>query len=156
MVVKTDLVFTMQQGKPLGNMETNVRRLSDGPFKSYPWSNIDARKASPPQSPTDHLFIGTDRFQYFTAIWNPETRQLDTVQSFVDVSEKHMRDSQSLDRCLVDPTGQYMVMELFEGVLNLVKVIKPRKGNTAYLDDPEQVRISELFVRSSTFLIHGV
>jgi DNA damage-binding protein 1 len=109
-------------------------------------------KLHPHNSPTDHLFIGTDRFQYFTAVWNQETRQLDTVQSFVDVSEKHMRDSQSLDRCLVDPTGQYMVMELFEGVLNLVKVIKPRKGGTAYLDDPEQVRISELFVRSSTFL----
>lgn len=109
-------------------------------------------KLHPHNSPTDHLFIGTDRFQYFTAAWNLETRQLDTVQSFVDVSEKHMRDSQSLDRCLVDPTGQYMVMELFEGVLNLVKVIKPRKGSTAYLDDPEQVRISELFVRSSTFL----
>jgi DNA damage-binding protein 1 len=103
-------------------------------------------------SPTDHLFIGTERFQYFTAVWNPQTWQLDTVQAFVDVSEKHMRDSQSLDRCLVDPTGQYMVMELFEGVLNLVKVIKPRKGGTSYLDDPKQVRISELFVRSSTFL----
>ncbi len=109
-------------------------------------------KLHPHNSPTDHLFIGTDRFQYFTATWNLQTRQLDTVQSFVDVSEKHMRDSQSLDRCLVDPTGQYMVMELFEGVLNLVKVIKPRKGGTGYLDDPEQVRISELFVRSSTFL----
>lgn len=63
-----------------------------------------------------------------------------------------MGGSQSLDRCLVDPTGQYMVMELFEGVLNLVKVVKPRKGGTAYLDGPEQVRLSELFVRSSTFL----
>jgi len=109
-------------------------------------------KLHPHNATTDHLFIGTDRFQYFTATWNGETRQLDTVQSFVDVSEKHMRDSQSLDRCLVDPTGQYMVMELFEGVLNLVKVIKPRKGGTSYLDDPEQIRISELFVRSSTFL----
>lgn len=109
-------------------------------------------KLHPASSPTDHLFIGTDRFQYFTAVWNEQTRQLDTVQSFVDVSEKHMRDSQSLDRCLVDPTGQYMIMELFEGVLNLVKVIKPRKGTTNYLGDPEQVRISEIFVRSTTFL----
>jgi DNA damage-binding protein 1 len=110
------------------------------------------QKLRPAQSRTDHLFIGTSRFQYFTAVWNPERQQVETVQSFVDVSEKHMRDSQSLDRCLVDPTGQYLVMELFEGVLNLVKLIKPRKGTGRYLDRPEQVRITELFVRSSTFL----
>ena len=109
-------------------------------------------KIRPVGATTDHLFIGTIRFQYFTVVWNPQTRQLDTVQSFVDASEKHMRDSQSRDRCLVDPTGQYMVMELFEGVLNLVKIIKPKKGSSDYLDKPEQVRITELRVRSSTFL----
>jgi DNA damage-binding protein 1 len=96
--------------------------------------------------------VGTIRFQYFTVVWNPQTRQLDTVQSFVDAAEKHMRDSQSRDRCLVDPTGHYLVMELFEGVLNLVKIIKPRRGSPDYLDKPEQVRITELRVRASTFL----
>jgi DNA damage-binding protein 1 len=109
-------------------------------------------KIRPAGATTDHLFIGTIRFQYFTVVWNPKTQQLDTVQSFVDAAEKHMRDSQSRDRCLVDPTGHYMVMELFEGVLNLVKIIKPRKGIPDYLDKPEQVRITELRVRSSTFL----
>ena len=101
---------------------------------------------------TDHLFIGTIRFQYFTVVWNPQMRQLDTVHSFIDAAEKHMRDSQSRDRCLVDPTGHHLVMELFEGVLNLIKIIKPRKGHTNYFDKPEQVRITELRVRSSTFL----
>lgn len=101
---------------------------------------------------TDHLFVGTLRFQYFTVVWNPTTRQLDTVQSFVDVAERHMLNSQSRDRCLVDPKGQHLVMELFRGILNLVKVIKPRKGHPDYLDKPEQVRITELNVRASTFL----
>ena len=109
-------------------------------------------KIRPVGATTDHLFIGTIRFQYFTVVWNPDTRQLDTVQSFVDAAEKHMRDSQSRDRCLVDPTGHHLVMELFEGVLNLVKIIKPRKGSSDYLDKPEQVRITELRVRSSAFL----
>ena len=109
-------------------------------------------KIRPAGATTDHLFIGTIRFQYFTVVWNPKTRQLDTVQSFVDAAEKHMRDSQSRDRCLVDPSGHYMVMELFEGILNLVKIIKPKKGTPDYLDKPEQVRITELRVRSSTFL----
>ena len=109
-------------------------------------------KIRPAGAKTDHLFIGTMRFQYFTVVWNPDMRQLDTAQEFVDLSEKHMRDSQSRDRCLVDPTGQYMVMELFEGILNLIKIIKPRKGNLNYLDKPEQVRITELKVRSTAFL----
>ena len=109
-------------------------------------------KIRPLGASTDHLFIGTVRFQYFTVVWNSKSRQLETVQSFVDVAEKHMRDSQSRDRCLIDPTGQYFVMELFEGVINLVKVIKPRKGSRDYLDKPEQIRITELRVRASAFL----
>ena len=109
-------------------------------------------KIRPVGEKSDHLFIGTQRFQYFTVVWNPKTRQLDTVHSSTDLSEKHLRDSQSRDRCLVDPTGQHMVMELFEGILNLVKIIKPRKGSLDYLDAPQQVRISELKVRASTFL----
>ena len=109
-------------------------------------------KIRPFGATTDHLFIGTLRSQYFTVAWNSETRRLDTVQSFVDVTDKHLRDSQSRDRCVVDPTGQYLVMELFEGILNLVKIMKPRKAAGDYLDRPEQVRITELQVRASRFL----
>lgn len=110
------------------------------------------QKIQPAGSKTDHLFIGTVRAQYFTVMWNPKTQKLDTMQSFVDVSQEHMRDSESRDRCLVDPTGRVLVMELYEGVLNLVKIVKPRGGKTDYLDAPEQVRISELKVRASAFL----
>ncbi|KAI9649680.1 hypothetical protein NHQ30_002261 [Ciborinia camelliae] len=110
------------------------------------------QKIQPAGSKTDHLFIGTVRAQYFTVMWNPKTQKLDTMQSFVDISQEHMRDSESRDRCLVDPTGRLLVMELYEGVLNLVKIVKPRGGKTDYLDKPEQVRISEMKVRASAFL----
>jgi DNA damage-binding protein 1 len=110
------------------------------------------QKVRPVNASTDHLFIGTERFQYFTLSWNPTTQHLSTEQSFVDLSEKHMRDSQSLDRCLVDPSGKHLVLELFEGVLSLIKLIKPRKNSPNYLDAPEQVRITELFVRCSAFV----
>ncbi|PQE03739.1 dna damage-binding 1 protein [Rutstroemia sp. NJR-2017a BBW] len=112
------------------------------------------QKISPAGSKTDHLFVGTVRAQYFTVMWNRRTQQLDTMQSFVDVSEKNMRESVSRDRCLVDPAGRILVMELYEGVLNLVKIVKPTRGKTDYLDKPEQVRITEMKVRASTFL-HG-
>jgi DNA damage-binding protein 1 len=63
-----------------------------------------------------------------------------------------MRDSQSRDMCFVDPSGRYLVMELFEGVLNLFKILKGRKGRGEYLSPAEQVRITELKVRATTFL----
>jgi DNA damage-binding protein 1 len=109
-------------------------------------------KIQPIGAKTDHLLIGTIRFQYFTVFWDPETQQLETSQQFFDASEKHMRESQSRDLCMVDPTGQYLVLELFEGILTLIKILKPRKGRGDYLDKPEQVRITELRVRASTFL----
>lgn len=110
------------------------------------------QKVRPASSTTFHIFVGTDRFQYFTLAWNSESSQLDTVQSFVDVSEKHMRQTQAQDRCLVDPTGKYFCLELFEGVLTFIRMLKPRKNLDGYLESPEQIRIAELFVRASTFL----
>ncbi|QSZ34218.1 hypothetical protein DSL72_005808 [Monilinia vaccinii-corymbosi] len=110
------------------------------------------QRIQPAGSKTDHLFVGTVRAQYFTVMWNPTTQTLDTMQSFVDLSPENLRDSESRDRCLVDPTGRLLVMELYEGVLNLVKIVKPRGGKTDYLEKPEQVRISEMKVRASAFL----
>ncbi|TVY78325.1 DNA damage-binding protein [Lachnellula suecica] len=109
----------------------------------------------PQGSYVDHLFIGTIRFQYFTICWNPTTREFDTVQTFVDLTERQMKESYSRDLCNVDPTGRFLTIELFAGVMNLVKIKNPRKGirkATEYLEKPEQVRITELKVRASTFL----
>ncbi|ROW16695.1 hypothetical protein VPNG_01681 [Cytospora leucostoma] len=109
------------------------------------------QKLSPKDTPTDLLFVGTDRFQFFTLAWNSDIKQLDTVQFFDDSGERFMRDSQSQDRCLVDPTGRYMAMHLWEGVLNVLR-LQSRKGKLNHLDWMEQARISELFVKASTFL----
>lgn len=106
----------------------------------------------PAHSRTAHLFVGTERFQYFTLAWNNDTQSLETIQTAVDATEKHMRDSQSLDRCSVDPTGQHIVMELYEAVLSIMRIQRPKKGTQNYLAYPEQVRISEKFILSSTFL----
>ncbi|KAK2624485.1 hypothetical protein QTJ16_006435 [Diplocarpon rosae] len=101
---------------------------------------------------TDQLFVGTSRFQYFTLAYNREIRQFETRQNFVDIAEIHMQDSQSRDLCLVDPTGKYLVLELFEGILNCIRILKPRKGRTEILDKPEQTRITEFKMRAATFL----
>ncbi|KAL5352125.1 hypothetical protein ACLOAV_002070 [Pseudogymnoascus australis] len=108
----------------------------------------------PPTSRTAHLFVGTARAHYFTLAWDASTRRLETVHAFVDASEKHMRDAAGGEVCAVDPTGRQLCLSLFEGVLSFVKVMKPRKIAAAgsYLDEPEQIRVTELFVRATVFL----
>ncbi len=112
-------------------------------------------KLRPTAATTDHLFVGTDRFMYFTLSWNSETKQLRTEKSFVDQADKSARDSQTGDRCHVDPSGQFMTLELYEGVVTVIPITqKTRKdGNSEIgsLGEPLPSRISELFVRSSTF-----
>lgn len=109
------------------------------------------QKLRPKDQATELLFVGTDRSQYFTLAWDEQTKQLKTAQSFDDAAEKYMRDSQSQNRCLVDPTGRYMAMHLWEGVLAVMRLLE-RKGKTNDLEWMDSARISELFVKSSTFL----
>ncbi|KKY25033.1 putative uv-damaged dna binding [Phaeomoniella chlamydospora] len=122
-------------------------------------------KLRPSWSHTDHLFVGTDRYQYFTVSWDPVARQLKTEQSYVDQADKVLRDSREGDRSHIDPTGRFMSLELFEGVLTVLpignqqrKVSTGRRTSTqnsvdtGTLGSPLQARIEELIVRSSAFL----
>ncbi|KAH8205593.1 hypothetical protein TruAng_000299 [Truncatella angustata] len=109
------------------------------------------QKVSPKDAELDLLFVGTDRFHYFTLGWDPETNALETIQSFNDMNEKHMRDSQSQDKCITDPTGRYMVVLLWEGVLNILR-LGSRKNARLDIQWQDQCRINELFIKSATFL----
>ncbi|KAF2754570.1 hypothetical protein EJ05DRAFT_145236 [Pseudovirgaria hyperparasitica] len=115
------------------------------------------QKIRPESSPTDHLFIGTDRYMYFTVSWDPDSRQLKTEKSYVDLADRSARESQTGERCLVDPTLKVMTLEIFEGILTVLPIVqKVRKkglpGELGSLSEPIQYRISEMFVRSSAFL----
>ncbi|KAH8681585.1 mono-functional DNA-alkylating methyl methanesulfonate N-term-domain-containing protein [Xylariales sp. PMI_506] len=109
------------------------------------------QRMRPKDADTDLLFVGTDRFQYFTLGWNAENAALETVDSFFDLNERHMRDSQSQDKCIVDPTGRYMVVLVWEGVLNILRMY-PQKSKRRNMNWMDQIRISELFIKSATFL----
>ena len=114
------------------------------------------QKLRPASSPTDHLFIGTERSSYFIVSWDPTTKQLRTEKAYVDQADKTGRDSQSSDRCLVDPTKRFVALQLFEGIITVIPIIqrsRNRKGvEIGSLSEPVPVRIPELFLRSSTFL----
>ncbi|KAI8949035.1 mono-functional DNA-alkylating methyl methanesulfonate N-term-domain-containing protein [Xylaria longipes] len=109
------------------------------------------QRLQPRDADTDLLFVGTDRFQYFTVGWDSAKGRLDTIEMFYDMNEKHMRDSQSQDKCIVDPAGRFMVVLLWEGVINVLRMhtVKSKRQNLNWMD---QVRISELFIKCASFL----
>jgi len=115
------------------------------------------QKLRPALSSTDHLFVGTDRFMYFTLSWNAATKQLQTEKSFASVADNAARESQTGERCHVDPTGRFMTVEVYEGIMTVIPLVqrgKKRKqeADIAHLGEPQPVRLSEMFVRSSAFL----
>ena len=114
------------------------------------------QRLRPASAQTDHLFVGTDAYMYFTLSWNPKTKQLHTEKSYKDVAEKAARDSQTGERCNVDPTRRLMALELYEGIVNLVPIVSGGKRKSdreiGTLAEPIPVRIPELSVRASAFL----
>ncbi|KAL2015684.1 hypothetical protein VTK56DRAFT_5019 [Thermocarpiscus australiensis] len=109
------------------------------------------QKLRPRDAKTDLLFVGTDRFDYFTMAWDSQSSRLETITHLDDPSERYMRDSQSQDRCLVDPSGRYLAMHLWEGVLTILR-LGDRKNKAMFLEWMDQVRLCELFIKASTFL----
>jgi DNA damage-binding protein 1 len=116
-------------------------------------------KFRPATSQKDHLFVGTDKYHYFTLSWNTETKDLVTEKSYVDVAEKAARDNQTGDRVHIDPSNRFMTLECYEGVVNVLPIAHAGKGKRKAADneigqigDPVPVRVPELFVRSTCFL----
>jgi len=93
---------------------------------------------------------------YFTVSWDPDARQLRTEQSYQDQADKTSRDSQTEDRCLIDPTRRFMSLFLFDGIVTIIPISQKGKkkgsGETGTLGDLVPARISDLFVRSAAFL----
>lgn len=113
----------------------------------------------PASAQADHLFIGTDRHLCFTISWDQQTRTFRTESKYVDLTEGGARDTQTGEKCLVDPSGRFLVLEYFEGIINVFPIIhrakgKRKAGDSSNLGESVPARIPELFVRSMSFL-HG-
>lgn len=94
---------------------------------------------------------------YFTLSWDAEKKQLKTEKSFASVADNAARESQTGERCHVDPSGRFMTVEVYEGIITVIPLVqrgKKRKqeADIAHLGEPQPVRLSEMFVRSSAFL----
>lgn len=126
-----------------------------------------AQLPAPANSPTDHLFVGTDQYTYFTVSWDSEQGQVRTERNYVDISDPSSRESQTAGRCLIDPSGRFMTLEIYEGVIAVIPIVQlptkkksrsiavasgPDAPGVGELGEPTLTRVDELFVRSSAFL----
>ncbi|KAF2863779.1 hypothetical protein K470DRAFT_254672 [Piedraia hortae CBS 480.64] len=116
----------------------------------------------PSSSTNDHLFVVTDQYNYFTLSWDSEHHTLKTSREYVCFAEKAARDGQFGDRVRVDPTGRFMAIECYEGIVNVLPLTRaPKKGKQrvggeeVVVEVQEQipVRIPELGVRDSCFVV---
>ncbi|KAB8627263.1 hypothetical protein FH972_026096 [Carpinus fangiana] len=110
----------------------------------------------PQSSSTDHLFVGTDQYMYFTLSWNPQTKSLRTEHKYVDTADKSARDAQTAQRCNVDPSGAFMTLEIFEGIVTIIPLNQKQPKKEAdlavgALTEPIPIRVQEMYVRASTF-----
>ncbi|KAL4806754.1 mono-functional DNA-alkylating methyl methanesulfonate N-term-domain-containing protein [Aspergillus unguis] len=122
---------------------------------------------APANSPTDHLFVGTDRYSYFTLSWDSAQKQVKTEKEYVDISDPSSREAQSGSRCMIDPSGRFMTLEIYDGMIVVIPIVQlpskkrgrqvalptgPEAPKVGELGEPIITRIDELFVRSSAFL----
>ena len=117
-------------------------------------------RLQPANSQTEHLFIGTDRYKYFTVSWDHQANRLRTEQTYRDQADKTLRDSQSQDKCLIDPSRRFMALQLYDGIVTIIPVeqSQSKKRSTSIpglLGEPVSVRISELFIRSLAWVRSG-
>lgn len=109
-------------------------------------------------SPTgpDQLFVGTDRYVYFTVRWDDQSHQLRTEKSYVDQSDSTSRESHSQNVCQIDPSNSYLALLLFDGIVTILPTTqrsrKKSQPDIPGLGDPVLARISDLFIRSFVFL----
>ncbi|KAF2671696.1 hypothetical protein BT63DRAFT_422227 [Microthyrium microscopicum] len=116
-------------------------------------------KFRPADSLVDHIFVGTDTGHFFTASWNSNTQQLDTVFKLQDLADRTAREVQSGERSLVDPLNEFMLLEIYEGILTTIPLVQwglkgVEKGiqtKRSVLDEVAWSRIPEFNVKSAAF-----
>ncbi|KAK6495462.1 hypothetical protein TWF481_003479 [Arthrobotrys musiformis] len=116
----------------------------------------------PQQSTLDHLFIGTDRYEYFTVSWDPSTGTIRNERKAHDVTDRFQRPAQGGHLYLADPEGRLLGLYLYEGIFTAIPIKKQAKGRGRHtqlqeaeignLDDPCPIRMNELRVINMVFL----
>ncbi|PGH18407.1 hypothetical protein AJ79_00476 [Helicocarpus griseus UAMH5409] len=118
--------LSLHYSKSIYGEVTMLAKLSRPPLPPSSPSTTPSPQPFRPQ--TDILFIGTDRSTYFTVTWDPSTSQLHTQRRYTDLADPSSRQSQLGDRCLIDPSGRFLTLELYEGIVTVVPIGQQQAG----------------------------
>ncbi|EER38574.1 DNA damage-binding protein 1a [Histoplasma capsulatum H143] len=126
--------LSLEYSKAIYGKVTMLAKLSRPPLPSKPPPQPQSLDHQLPLQPapfrpqTDILFIGTDRASYFTVSWDQKTKNLRTERKYVDLADPSARASQLGDRCLIDPSGRFLTLELYEGIVTVIPIGQPLRS----------------------------
>jgi len=115
----------------------------------------------PEESPTDHIFILTDRYDYLIVSWDPENQIIRNYKTAVEVADRFLRESPVGTKYIADPAGRMLGIYAYEGTFLALPVIqqapadrKRRKkiGVAGDLEGQYPLKMQELAVKDIAFL----
>ncbi|KAJ6258970.1 hypothetical protein Dda_5865 [Drechslerella dactyloides] len=116
----------------------------------------------PQKSSLDHIFIGTDRFEYFTVSWDPSEGNIRNERKAQDITDRFQRTAHAGHMYLADPEGRLLGLYLYEGIFTAIPIKRQSKGRGKHikipedeignLDEPCPIRLDELRVVAMKFL----
>jgi DNA damage-binding protein 1 len=111
-------------------------------------------KFRPPDSLVDYVFVGTERAYFFTVRWNSATAQLESIgPKYKDLGDRTAREIQTGERSQIDPSGQYMLLEVYEGFFTTLSLRHLNQSFQKHDVDPfSPIRIPEFHIKSTAFL----
>lgn len=116
----------------------------------------------PQISKLDHIFIATDRYDYFTISWDPTSGSIRNERKATDITDRFQRPSHSGHLYLADPEGRLLGLYLYEGIFTAIPIKRQRTGRgvkvlipedeLGNLAEPVPIRLNELRVINLAFL----
>ena len=121
----------------------------------------------PENSPTDHLLIATDRYDYFTVSWDEENQTIRNERTARDLSDRFLRNANYGAIYIADPRARMLGLHIYQGIFTVIPLIyhpvksskrgakvKPLAPGELVGDmcDPAPLRLHELKVVDMAFL----
>lgn len=121
----------------------------------------------PEDSITDHLFIATERYDYFTVSWDREKRTIRNERPARDFSDRFLRSADYGAKYISDPQSRMLGLHIYQGIFTIIPLIQQpgktgKKGQKAKslapgelvgdMCEPSPIRLQELRVLDIVFL----
>ena len=117
------------------------------------------------ECPTDHLFIATERYDYFTVSWDHERRTVRNERLARDLSDRFLRNADYGAKYISDPRSRMLGLHIYQGIFTIIPLIQQPKGkkgpkakllapseSVGDMCEPSPIRLQELRVLDIVFL----